>query len=65
MNAADLQKKSLDQLQKELIELRKSQFDQRMKHASGQLEATHEIRQVRRNIARVKTVINQKKAAEA
>lgn len=62
MNASDLKAKSAEQLQEQLIELRKTQFNQRMQQASGQLTATHEIRITRRDIARVKTIINQKKA---
>ncbi|PWK51944.1 50S ribosomal protein L29 [Pleionea mediterranea] len=60
MNANDLREKSVDELNAELIELSKEQFNLRMQHATGQLNQTHQLKQVRRNIARVKTVLNQK-----
>lgn len=60
MNASELRDKSVDELQAELIELRKEQFNLRMQRATGQSEQTHTLKNVRRDIARVKTVINQK-----
>jgi len=60
MNASELRDKSVDELQIELIELRKEQFNLRMQQATGQSEQTHTLKNVRRDIARVKTVINQK-----
>ena len=60
MNANDLREKSVDELNAELIELSKEQFNLRMQHATGQLNQTHQLKLVRRNIARVKTVLNQK-----
>ncbi len=60
MKANDLREKSVDELNAELIELSKEQFNLRMQHATGQLNQTHQLKQVRRNIARVKTVLNQK-----
>ncbi|WMS89068.1 50S ribosomal protein L29 [Pleionea litopenaei] len=60
MKATDLREKSVDELNAELIELSKEQFNLRMQHATGQLNQTHQLKQVRRNIARVKTVLNQK-----
>ncbi len=60
MNAKDLREKSVDELNAELIGLTKEQFNLRMQHATGQLNQTHQLKQVRRNIARVKTVLNQK-----
>lgn len=60
MNASELKVKSVDELQTELLELRKEQFNLRMQRATGQSEQTHTLKNVRRDIARVKTVINQK-----
>ncbi len=62
MKLQELQQKSVSQLQEMLVELRKEQFNLRFQAASQQLESTAEIRKVRKNVARVKTVINQKKA---
>ena len=60
MKAADLKLKTEAELRDELEQLRKSQFEKRMAMAAGQLPATHELKQVRRNIARVKTVLGEK-----
>jgi large subunit ribosomal protein L29 len=60
MNARELNAKSVEELQSELLELRKEQFNLRMQKATGQANQTHTLKDVRRNIARVKTVINQK-----
>lgn len=49
-----------EQLQAEVLVLRKLQFQQRMRKASGALGKTHVVRQVRRNIARIKTVLTEK-----
>ena len=61
MKAADLRSKSTDELQDSLLELRKEQFNLRFRQASGQLENTALVRQVRRDIARIKTVLQAKK----
>jgi len=60
MIARELKEKSVDELQAELLELRKEQFNLRMQRATGQSEQNHTLKNVRRDIARVKTVINQK-----
>jgi large subunit ribosomal protein L29 len=60
MNASELNQKSVDELQAELLELRKEQFNLRMQKATGQSNQSHTLKVVRRNIARVKTVLNQK-----
>jgi large subunit ribosomal protein L29 len=57
MKAADLRAKSPDELKTELLTLRKEQFNLRFQRASGQLENTARVRQVRRDIARIKTVL--------
>lgn len=60
MKAKELQEKSVAELQATLIELLREQFTLRMQKATGQLAQTHLLSQVRRNIARVKTVLNDK-----
>ena len=59
MKAQDLREKSADELQEELIRLRKEQFALRMQNASGQLGQVHMMREIRRDIARVKTVMKE------
>lgn len=60
MNAQDLREKSVDELGSELKDLLADQFKYRMQKATGQLGQSHLLRVVRRDIARVKTIINQK-----
>lgn len=60
MNAAEIRTKSSDELKEELLKLRKEAFNLRFQQASGQLENTARVRQVRRGIARIKTVIAEK-----
>lgn len=60
MNAAELRDKTLDQLREELLTMKKEQFNLRFQGATGQLENTSRVRQVRRDIARVKTLLNEK-----
>jgi large subunit ribosomal protein L29 len=62
MKASELRAKNGDELQKELNELLKAQFGLRMQHATQQLTNTSQIRKVRRDIARARTVIKQKAA---
>ncbi len=62
MKASELRAKSGDDLQKELNELLKAQFGLRMQHATQQLANTSQIRKVRRDIARARTVIKEKAA---
>jgi large subunit ribosomal protein L29 len=60
MKAKDLHEKSVDQLQSTLGEEQEAQFKLRMQQATGQLTETHKVKETRRNIARLKTVITQK-----
>jgi large subunit ribosomal protein L29 len=60
MNAAELREKSIEDLRKELTELLREQFNLRMQKATGQLSRSHQLKVVGRDIARVKTVINEK-----
>ncbi|MCU9848434.1 50S ribosomal protein L29 [Defluviimonas sp. D31] len=64
MNAQELNAKTPDQLRDELVALKKEAFNLRFQQATGQLENTARMRAVRRDVARIKTVLNQK-AAEA
>ena len=65
MKPGDLRAMTLDQLDDELLSLKKEQFNLRFQRATGQLENTARVRQVRRDIARIRTVSRQKRAAEA
>lgn len=62
MKANELREKDEVALNEELLGLLKEQFNLRMKNGSGQLAKNHQLRAVRRNIARVKTVMNEKRA---
>ena len=62
MNASELRKMDQAQLKAELLDLLREQFNLRMQRASGQMSKGHLLRNVRRNIARVKTLMNEKKA---
>ncbi|RMC37353.1 50S ribosomal protein L29 [Paracoccus alkanivorans] len=64
MDAQELKSKTPDQLQEQLVSLKKEAFNLRFQQATGQLENTARMRAVRRDVARVKTILNQK-AAEA
>ncbi|AOH35083.1 50S ribosomal protein L29 [Luteimonas sp. JM171] len=55
----ELREKSAEELQAHLVELHKEQFSLRMQKATGQLEKTHDARRVRREIARVNTLLGQ------
>jgi len=57
MKAADLRSKSVDELNEELVALRREQFNLRMQNATGELTKNHEHGRVRKDIARVKTVL--------
>lgn len=65
MNAEDLRSKSIDELAKVILDLRKDQFNSRFQQAQGSLENTAQIRKNRRTIARAKTILNQKREEEA
>ena len=65
MKPSDLRDKTPDQLDDELVKLKKEQFNLRFQAATGQMENTARVRQVRRDIARIKTVLREKQAASA
>jgi len=61
MTASEIRAKSAEDISKELEALHKEQFNLRMQNATGQLQRTSEMRRVSREIARIKTVINENK----
>lgn len=63
MRANELKEKSVEELNAELLNLLREQFNLRMQLSTGQLAQAHLVKQVRRDIARVKTVLNQKAGA--
>jgi len=60
MKASELRDKSVEELQDTLVSLAKDRFSYRMQQSTGQLGQTHLLKSVRRDIARVKTVLNEK-----
>ena len=65
MSATELRDKTPDQLREELVNLKKESFNLRFQQATGQLENTARMRQVRRDTARIMTILNEKAAAAA
>ena len=65
MKIVDVRTKSEDELKGQLMDLRKEAFNLRFQVASGQLENTSRVRAVRRDIARIKTVLNERKRPQA
>ena len=65
MTLEDLKTKTVDELSKIILDLRKAQFNARFQKSQGTLENTAEIRKTRRTIARAKTLLNEKRAGEA
>jgi large subunit ribosomal protein L29 len=61
MNAQDMREKNETELRDELSGLLREQFNLRMQRGIGQLATPHDLRRVRRDIARIKTVLNEKK----
>jgi len=59
MDVNELREKSVDELHEELLALRREQFNLRMQKATGELSQHHEHRRVKKDIARVKTIINE------
>jgi large subunit ribosomal protein L29 len=57
MKASELRTRSQDQLREQLLQLKKEQFNLRFQKATGQLENTARVREVRRDIARIKTIL--------
>ncbi len=65
MKAADIRTKTDDQLKEQLIDLHKEAFNLRFQAASGQLENTAQKKTVRRNIARIKTILGERTSSAA
>lgn len=65
MKPTDIRALSEDQMKDQLVSLKKEQFNLRFQRATGQLENTARMRQVRRDIARIQTIARQKQAAAA
>lgn len=63
MKAEDLRVKTDDELRQQLLDLKKEAFNLRFQKASGQLENTARVRQVRRDIARIQTLMNERSRA--
>ncbi|SEP05992.1 50S ribosomal protein L29 [Aquisalimonas asiatica] len=63
MKASELRNKDIGELEKELLEKRKEQFNLRMQAATGQLGRPDLARAARRDVARIKTVLNEKRKA--
>ena len=61
MSFKELREKSIDELREVLLSLRQTQLKLTMQKTSGQLEQTHQIRQARRDVARIKTLLSQHK----
>ena len=65
MKVEDVRAKSDDELKEQLLDLRKEAFNLRFQTASGQLENIARVRQVRRDIGRIKTILNERRRAQA
>ena len=63
MKVSELKDKSVEELQEELVALAKEQFKNRMDQSTGQLNQTHVLKATKKDIARVKTVLNEKMKA--
>ncbi|MFN3236765.1 MAG: 50S ribosomal protein L29 [Pseudomonadales bacterium] len=63
MKTSELKEKSVEELQQELVTLAKEQFKHRMDQSTGQLTRTHMLKATKKDIARVKTVLNEKMKA--
>ena len=64
MNASEIRKMSVEDINKKIVELKSELFDLRMKQATGNLDKPHKINELRKTIARLKTVLNEKDGSE-
>jgi large subunit ribosomal protein L29 len=64
MDAKEIRAKSAEDLEKELLELAREAFNLRMQKGTGQLSRPNQVKEVRRNIARIKTVLNERRKTE-
>lgn len=65
MDAKELRAKTAQELESELMELSREAFNLRMQQGTGQLARPNQMKEVRRNIARVKTIMNERRRAES
>ncbi len=65
MKANEIRDKSAEDLNRELLALRREQFNLRMQQSSGQLAGTHQFGVIRRDIARIKTVLSEKRSGNS
>ncbi|VAW95449.1 LSU ribosomal protein L29p (L35e) [hydrothermal vent metagenome] len=65
MKASEIREKSVDEINKELMALLEEQFKLRMQKGTGQLARPHQMKNVRRNIARLKTILREKSGSKA
>ena len=65
MKASDARAMTVDQIDDEVLKLKKEQFNLRFQRATGQLENTSRVRQVRRDVARLMTIAKQKRSGDA
>ena len=64
MKASDVRSKTADELKEQLVDLKKEQFNLRFQRATQQLEKPARVKEVRRDIARIKTILSEKNAAK-
>ncbi|HHJ11833.1 MAG TPA: 50S ribosomal protein L29 [Chromatiales bacterium] len=64
MKASELRQKSIEELNQELLAQLKAQMNLRLQKATGQLSQVHQFKQIRRDIARIKTIIREKQSGE-
>ncbi|MCP8881987.1 50S ribosomal protein L29 [Devosia sp. XJ19-1] len=64
MKASDVRAKTADELKDQLVDLKKEQFNLRFQRATQQLEKPARVKEVRRDVARIKTILGQKNAAK-
>ena len=65
MKVADIRAMTVDQIDDEVLKLKKEQFNLRFQRATGQLENTTRVHEVRRDIARLKTIVRQKRTPKS
>jgi large subunit ribosomal protein L29 len=65
LSVEDIRRMTADQMDDEILKLKKERFNLRFQRATGQLENTSRLRQARRDIARIKTIARQKRLAES
>ena len=65
LNAEDIRRMTTDQMDDEILKLKKERFNLRFQRATGQLENTSRMREARRDIARIKTIAGQKRQADS